>query len=450
MLLFLPTFSKRKRGFAYIDLIIAVGILTILTATLFTLVITTYQTINFTRTRTSAKHLAREKIELIRNLPFSDIGTVNGIPNGNLPQTETIVRNGQSYLVRTSVVYVDDPFDGSAPNDLLPTDYKRARVDVSWGDLSASRSNPVTIITDIVPKGVESLVGGGTLSILVFNANGLPVQQADVTIVSSSINPPVNLNLKTSTDGRLILPGTPSCITCYQITVTKTGYSTDRTYGSSDVANPNKPHATVLDGQLTEISFTIDQTSALTVSSVSNRILNFSSIPNITFAIRGEKTLGTDVNDEPVYKFSQNITTDGSGNFTLSNLEWDNYHINLPSGAVVDISGTNPLTPLTLLPSQSSQIKVSLTPHSNNSLLVAFTDSSKNPIASVSAKLSGGVNDLILLSGKSQDPDFGQVFFSNLNSQMYHLLATQSAYLDFNEDLPISGQVQEKVTLSTP
>jgi hypothetical protein len=143
-----------------------------------------------------------------------------------LPQQESIERNKLTYTVKTEIIYYDDPFDGTAAtgDDTLSTDYKRVRVEVSWGGLTPSRVGPVVLLTDIVPKGIETTAGGGTLSIIVFDASGAPVPQATVTIIANSVNPPVNITTQTSDNGRVIRPGMPICIACYEITVTKTSF----------------------------------------------------------------------------------------------------------------------------------------------------------------------------------------------------------------------------------
>jgi len=214
-----------QKGQTFIGFLISVAILTILSSALFTLVLTSYEMITFTRARVTARHLGQQYLENIRNLAYEDIGTQGGIPTGQLPQTVNLVRNGLNYRVKTDIVYVDDPFDGSVPADFLPTDYKRIRVDVSWEGLAESDINPVTLITDIAPKGLESAEGGGTLSVLVFNANAEPVGQAVVTIIANEVTPQINLSLLTNDSGRLFLPGAPACDACYQITATKDGYS---------------------------------------------------------------------------------------------------------------------------------------------------------------------------------------------------------------------------------
>lgn len=134
----LPKKKKLRSGQTLIGILISVAIFAILSHAIFTLISFSYSLVNFTRARITARHLAQEKIELIRNLAYDDVGTDGGIPPGPLQQVEFVDRNGLNYQVSTSVVYIDDAFDNLAPTDLLPTDYKRARVDVSWEGIAAS------------------------------------------------------------------------------------------------------------------------------------------------------------------------------------------------------------------------------------------------------------------------------------------------------------------------
>ena len=161
--------NQYAKGQSLIGILVSLAIFSILSQAIFTVVSTSLNLVSFNRSRITARHLAQEKIELIRNLPYNDVGTVSGIPAGPLLQEENIVRNKLSYTVKTTIIYIDDSFDNTAPNDLLATDYKRARVEVSWQGLAGSRNNPVVILSDIAPKGIETTTGGGTLSIVVFN-----------------------------------------------------------------------------------------------------------------------------------------------------------------------------------------------------------------------------------------------------------------------------------------
>ena len=438
---------KQTSGQTYIDILIAVGILMILSGALFTLVTSSLEMISFTRARITARHLAQEKIELIRNLPYAEVGTTGGIPMGPLLQNEAVFRNGLNYTVYISIVYIDDPFDRLAPADLLPTDYKRVRVDVSWEGLATSGKNPITLITDIAPKGVETETGGGTLSILVFDASGEPVPQAIVNI--NALETGVNLTQETNDDGRVILPGTPSCVACYQVIVSKEGFSSEKTYSTEEVANPHKPFQTVLESEFTEVSFAIDKTSTLVVLSTADKNSDFQPLPNQNFQLKGEKTIGFDINDEPVYKYEESFTTDDSAQIVVGDLEWDNYHLFSPAGSGWDIAGTNPLNPISIFPNQEIQLAFALAIDSSNNLLAVFKDSSETPIASVEAKLSDSFGfEASGSSGLSENPDFGQIFFANLESRNYTLEATASGFANFSGSFLINGDTIEEIILN--
>lgn len=217
------------------------------------------------KAKVGAVALVNERMEFIRNLPYDDIGTLGGIPSGNLPQTETIVSNGITYTRRTLVQYVDDVKDGSGISDEngITADYKRAKVEITWqADYPIT---PVYSVTNIVPKGMETMAGGGTLVIEVFNASIQPVASANVHIENSLITPPISLDIFTNAQGKVIFPGTPSS-GGYEITVGKEGYSTAKTY-DADASNPSPDpaHLTILEGQTTEMAFSIDLLSVKTV-----------------------------------------------------------------------------------------------------------------------------------------------------------------------------------------
>lgn len=439
---------KSRSGQVILGLIISLGILSILSGVVITLVTSAYRIISFTSARTRAKFLATETIETIRNLPFDQVGTVAGIPSGVIPQQQSAHINGQNFVITTTIIYIDDTFDGVAPTDALPIDYKRIRVQVSWDGLGRDEGNKISLISDLAPRGTENISGAGTLSVFVFNAQGLPVSQANVHIVASSVNPPVDLDIQTGDDGRVILPGALTCNSCYQITVTKDGYSSERTYSTNEVATPAKSHQTILESQLTQISFAIDRVSAMTVFSTTGRETGFTALPNQSFTIRGDKTIGTDGVDDPVYKFNETVTTNSSGQITFENLEWDNYYITALNSSY-DTSGKSPLEPITVLPDTSLEAKFASVSHTTNTYRAIFTDPASNPVASVTAQLSlSGQPVATVSSGLAQDPDFGQSFFEDLTAESYQISATAAGYLDYSNTVNMSGQKVEQIILT--
>lgn len=270
-------------GFTLIEVIVSLLIVSTLVVSILGMYTYAIAQVNETRAQTVALTVGEEKIEIIRNLPYDSVGTTSGIPTGSLLATENITRNGITFTVSTSVTYIDDPFDGTVggtPNDLLGTDYKRVRVSVNWTSTYGPRS--ILAVATVAPKGIETTNGGGTLAITVFDASGAPVPQADVTIVNTAVSPAINITQQTDNAGKLIFPGAPASTQSYQITATKALYSTDRTCAINAAASdcttgnpvPTKPHATVLAGQLTEISFAIDRFATLTVKTIRQTTAN--------------------------------------------------------------------------------------------------------------------------------------------------------------------------------
>ncbi|RMH21495.1 MAG: carboxypeptidase regulatory-like domain-containing protein, partial [Gammaproteobacteria bacterium] len=295
---------------------------------------------------------AQKKIELARNLPYDDVGTVGGIPPGLLPQQESIQVGALNYDVRVTVYYVDDPYDGVAPTDLLPVDYKRVKVAVTWDGPFASNS-PLELWTDISPKGVETLAGAGTLSLQVFDSLGAPVVGADVLIVNDQVTPAVNLSTLSDSSGRVLLPGALACVECYEVTVSKDGFTTDRTYGTDEVDIPNKPHISVIEGEVSEASFAIDKTSTIHYKTVRTAEYNYAPINSVQMHVYGSKLIGTTALGEPVYAYDQMIVTQPpNGEIYVGNMAWDQYTVEIPLGSAVEEAGTSPLVPFALSPGQ--------------------------------------------------------------------------------------------------
>lgn len=440
--------KRAQSGETYLEVIIAMGIFIVLSQAVIVLANTGYELIGFTRARNVARTLALTKMEYARNLSFASVGTVGGIPSGTIPQSETVAINGQEYVVKTTVVYVDDPFDGVSPIDTVPNDYKRVRVEVTWTGLGPKGTKSV-LISDIAPKGVESILGGGTLSFLVFDSSGNPVPNASISIVSSGITPAVNENVVTNDNGRIVLPGAATCVKCYRVTVTKSGMSTDRTYGASEVANPAKPDLTVTNGRLTEMSFTIDKTATLAFHTVTSRASGFNNLAAQSLILHGFKTIGTDTLDNPVYKYNAVVTTDGTGSLTLSNMEWDTYTAKTATASAQTVGGSNPLMPLLLSPNASTTLTLTLPSKTTHTLLAAFTDAAHSPISSVSATLKdGSVAVATASAGLATDPDFGQVYFSNLSAKTYTLEASVSGYLPSTTSVSVSGNTYQEIILN--
>ncbi len=254
--------SKLEKGLTLIEALVSVLLVSIIFLGIIGAFGLNMKVLSQSKARSNALALANQRLEEIRNLPYNDVGTIGGVPSGQIPQAEEKTINGIKFTRRTTIIYIDDVFDRVLPQDLVPTDYKRARVSVSWENMIGKS---VVMISDVSPKGVETTVGGGTLAITVLNASGIGVNQANIRIINGSVNPAIDASYQTDDYGTFMLVGAPASQESYNIIVTKTGYSQDKTYNVQEVANPQKPYISVYEGNLTEIGFAIDEVSNLTV-----------------------------------------------------------------------------------------------------------------------------------------------------------------------------------------
>lgn len=440
-------FKQNSPGFTLVETLVALGVLGVF-FTVFALIVSdVLSTIATSRVRTVAHTIGQAKMEQVRNLPYQSVGTVGGIPQGPIPATESVVVNGQDFTVTTSIIYVDDPFDGELPSDLINTDYKRVRIEITWSGIYPSRA-PVTFVTNIAPKGVETIVGGGTLFVQVFDSQGIPVPNATIAIDNSIVSPQIHMNTLTNANGLVVIPGAPACLTCYQISATKSGFSTDRTYSASEVANPLQPLVSVLEGQISQISFAIDRASTLIVNSHGSRETGFPPIANVFFTLRGSKIIGYDINDEPVLKYNV-AKNSGGGTVSVSSLEWDTYFLDFTNSSHI-MTGSNPINPIAVLAGTNPTIAFSAVPKGNTSLLLTVKNADNEIQATASATLFNPTNGYISTksTGLSGSPDFGQTFFGGISPALYNLTINHTGYQEATSSITISGNQSENVTLA--
>lgn len=432
-----------KKGFTLIETLMAFATLIILISAVALIVKNILELIIQTKVKTAALAVAQQKIEQAQNLPYIQVGIIGGIPQGSLIPSEIISINGQKFTVDTSVYYIDDPYDDVAPDDTIPTDYKRIRVAVSWGGTYAS-VNPVVLMTNISPKGIETMVGGGTLIIQTINSSGYPVQGSQVIIDNTSVSPNIHMQVYTDAQGKVTLPGAPACNECYKITVTKQGYSTDKTYGTDEVPNPIKRHLSIIESTVSSMSFSIDQTSTLTLQS-----FNIFYVPKsfVQFTLRGSKIIGYDTNDEPVYKYTH---TDNTGTYirTILGLEWDVYDINLsPFGNTY--AGSNPPLPVTLAPNVNITVPFIAGPATDNSLLIAVKNLAGALQASASATLINNAlsYNLTKITPATGAADIGQVLFFNLIPETYEWRVNLNGYKEATGSMYLNSNRRQTVIL---
>lgn len=372
-----------KAAFTLVEVVIGSAIFAMIVVAIYTSFSNLSNLISVSRDKVVATNLLNEQFEIIRNMPFADIGILHGIPSGLLSATSTLVRDNRTFDVVRTVRNIDDPFDGTiggSPNDLSPADYKMVQITITCDLCKNFKTTEMS--SYFSPKNLETASTNGALFIKVFDANGNPVPQASVSIVNSTAG--ININETTDNNGNVQIVDAPPGQNAYRIIVTKSGYTTDRTYAAT-VSNPHplKPDATVLLQQVTSVSFVIDKVSTINVRS---RDLQCSPVPNAQFTIAGSKLIGTNPN---VLKWSGSFTTDALGEKVLNNIEWDQFTFTPNSS--LSLIGLNPSSPFSVLPNSVQNVDMIFEEGIPNSLLVSVYDSVNHlPLSEVALTLTQG------------------------------------------------------------
>lgn len=257
------------RGVSFIDVIVGTFLVLVVFLTLFGMLRVSSLVSAVAKARAAATSVAVSQMEYIRSLSYDAVGTQGGIPSGSIPQFATTTSNGLTFVTRTFIGYVDDAKDGTGASDTtgITTDYKRVRVEVAY--TLNNRERTVVLVSNVVPPGLETTTGGGTLKIDVVNAVGAAVPGASVRVVNSALMPPVDVTTFSNTSGTVYLPGAATS-TQYQVYVTKDGYSSAQTYlRDATNQNPTPGYFTVVKDQTTTGTFAIDQLATMVLRTFS-------------------------------------------------------------------------------------------------------------------------------------------------------------------------------------
>lgn len=255
-------------GYTLVEVVIVAAITTIVFGAIFLSFQAIVSLLGSSKAKAGALALATDEMEYIRSLSYGAIGTDGGVPSGTIAQQATTTLNGIQYIRRVLIQYVDDESDGTGGADTngILADYKQVKVEYSWKDKNATST--VALISNVVPVGIESTAGGGTIRVNVFDAEAQPVSGAEVQFVNDTTTTTIDTARYTNIDGVTYLAGAPAA-SSYGITVTASGYSTDQTRkATTSVPVPNTPPVTVSKGLISTMNFQIDELSDLLVRTV--------------------------------------------------------------------------------------------------------------------------------------------------------------------------------------
>lgn len=374
-----------RAGATLIEVILGVGLVFMLFGGLFLFYQSVVDVLSNTDLRAVGTSILSREMEIIRNLPFDQVGTQGGIPSGVLSQVKVATTTtDRVFSIRTTIRNIDDPFDGilgGVPNDTAPADYKLVELEAVC--TTCPNFTPLILTGRIAPKNLESSANSGSLFVNVLNDGGTPIAGASVHVVNTSTTPSIDLTDTTNQNGVLQLVGVPTSTQSYQVSVTKAGYSTDQTYpvGVPENPNPSIGHLSVLAQTLTPVSFQIDVLSPLTVET---KDAFCTGVGSQAFSFEGGKLIGT---DPDVLKFSTSSQTDAGGTKVYGGIEWGNHSFSY-SGSY-DLLGTIPLTPTPIVPGTATVFSFILQSADPNSLLITVKDgASGGAIAGASVELT--------------------------------------------------------------
>lgn len=381
-----------KKGFALLEVLISLAIFLVIATGIYTGFQFVFKVMYLSRVRILETVILNEQLEIVRNLPYENVGIINGSPSGVWERVATTTRSGLDFIITRTIRNIDDPYDGTiggTPNDTAPADYKLTQVEIICSH--CQQQNPLSLSTYIAPKNLEGDPTHGALFIEVTNAQAQPVVGALVHIVASATTS-FDFTDVTDNEGMLKVVDLPSGNNIYQITVSKTGYTTDSTMAPTEsVPNPVKPHASVVAQNVTSRAFAIDEISSINLTTLNNYC---SPLASVGVNIMGTKLLGV---EPDVLKVNQNIVTNGSGQYDWTNLEWDAYGLRSTN---YDLLGAIPALPINLLAGANQSVQLILGANTANSLLINVEDGiTHQPLSSASVQVVGSGYDQTKTTG---------------------------------------------------
>ncbi len=452
--------NPKNQGFTIIEALVTLFIFSLITMTFYSVFSLGSSYIIESKNRLGAVALANEKMEIIRNLKYDDIGIIAGIPSGSIAAEEYVTESKHTYHVKTFIQFIDDPFDGISPTDLNPSDYKRVKVTISWKGVKGVDSS-FFLVARFVPPGIEQNSTGGILSVNIIGSNGIGVPQASVHITNTAVSPNINITAMTDNTGNLMLPGAPQSTQGYNITITKNGYEAVDTIDPNSVTySVTDTPASVVEGMLNMKIVIENKVADLKITAVDYL---GTLLPNVNFRIEGGRILGYDemyVPATPTYNLISNETTDASGEVKLDNISPGQFSIsaieatlehtliNLESDALSSFDPATGAGALSISPGDSKEVKIKFANNNDNSLLLNITKLEDD------SPLFGALVELSNASGYSENFTTladGVAFFPRVVSQLaagtYDLKITLDGYNEYNSTVEINKLTIKQIKL---
>lgn len=350
--------EKDQSGFTIAELVIAIVIFGMISVGVFGLYSSFINSHITIKRKSQALALATNQMEYLKSLPYNNLAVQGGsiYSPSPIPSSSTKTINNFDYQIKTNIEYVDDAYDGCAnyPNQALkekncrnypapasapatdtnPADYKLAQVTV-YGPNNIRLAFVDTLISARVAETASTT---GALFVNVIDGNGNPVAGANVRVVNNSITPNADLSDTTDSNGLVVIYGLPPDTSNfnYEITASKTGYSSLTTIKPSGELQPNYLSQKIFSQQSSYVTLPIKpQGENSFILETTNT--NGTALPGVKVYVKGgykKYNLATDTS----YYFDNltpdtRPTTDGNGITVLNNLVPGSYYFCGDSGA---------------------------------------------------------------------------------------------------------------------
>lgn len=456
---------KECLGFTIIEALVVLFIFGLITVVFYEAFTVGSRLIIESKNRLGAIALANSKMEIVHNVDYDNIGTKTpdghggysyGIPAGDILQDETVTVNTRSYHVHTFVQYIDDAFDGRVsgtnPLDSAPNDYKRVRIEVSWGQEGDDQS--VSLVATFVPNGVESASSGGTLSVNILDTQGNGIGQATVHIANNTTSPHVNITTETDSSGNIMLPGAPAGTQSYQISVSKNGYFSVSSYPPypTSTFNPQEIHASVVAGAMNSTSLITDRSADI---SLATKDVAGTALPHMAFSLVGGKQIGTNIDLSHVYVFDQaSLATGGDGEWASLEQSAGVYTLDFSSNSHYQLLRLSSLesdkNTFTVLPGVNADVVATFVDDRVNGALVTVTDESSGiPVQGASVHVTQATlgYDVTVATDR-----YGQAYIPEnstpLVAETYDISVSASGFDSSSSSIQItSGLVTKSISL---
>lgn len=388
MLIYTSTMNQPEGGFSIVELLLTIVILGIMTLSSAVLMIALLHSAQVAKRQATALTLATNQMEYLKSLPYDNLAVTGGaIPAATtIPATFNTRVNGDKYLVKTSIVYVDNAFDGcgSYPSQALkqlycrdypppsgapatdtnPADYKDVTVQV----FDVSGLQLALLDTNISARVAETASNTGALFVKIVDASGAPISGAGVNVTNSVVSPAVNVSDVSDNNGITIFYGLPpdTSGTNYIASASLNGYSSLTSLSASGSLQPTYPSVSLIAQNASYITLTLKPqgNNSLVIESTD---VSGAPLANVKVYAKGGYKRYTSNSDTSYYYDNlrgsdSRPVTDASGLASITNLVPGDYVLCGDTGstsctigsstyylaAALPYGGINPFNPVTV------------------------------------------------------------------------------------------------------